>query len=70
MLDAYRRKPAPPDWPRPSTLVGLEVDEPTGQRRGLCPAERSMMEWFIKGTEPAGVCVPGLNTKSRRSPQP
>jgi penicillin-binding protein 1A len=70
MLDAYRRKPAPPDWPRPSTLVSLEVDEPTGQRRGLCPAERSITEWFIKGTEPNETCVPGVNASPRRPPPP
>ena len=66
MLDAYRRKPAPPDWPRPSTLVSMEVDEQTGQRRGLCPADRAVTEWFIKGTEPTESCVPGLNGRVRR----
>ena len=69
MLDAYRRKPAPPEWPRPSALISLEIDEATGQRRGMCPAERAVTEWFIRGTEPTDICVPGFNTGGRkRSP--
>ena len=69
MLDAYRRKPAPPDWPRPSALISMEVNEPTGQRRGMCTADHAMTEWFIRGTEPTDICVPSLNTRIRRQPQ-
>ncbi|HYV97962.1 MAG TPA: PBP1A family penicillin-binding protein, partial [Gemmatimonadaceae bacterium] len=64
MLDAYRRKPAPPEWPRPSALVSLEVEETTGQRHGLCPG-RGVTEWFIRGTEPSDMCVPGINRARR-----
>lgn len=67
MLDAYRRKPAPPDWPRPSSLVSLEIDEPTGTRRGACPSTRAVTEWFIPGTEPNDICLPGIG---RRAPRP
>jgi penicillin-binding protein 1A len=67
MIDAYRRKPAPSEWPRPSTLMSLEIDEPSGQRRGLC-LNNTITEWFIRGTEPSDICVPGLGTRSRRPP--
>ena len=70
MLDAYKRKPSPPDWPRPPTLVSLEIDEPSGQRRGFCPADRAVIEWFIRGTEPADICVPGFDTTSTRRQRP
>lgn len=63
MLEAYRRKPAPTEWPRPRTLIPLAIDEPTGKRRGLCGAERAHVEWFIPGTEPSDICLPGLNSR-------
>jgi penicillin-binding protein 1A len=66
MNDAYRRKPAPPAWPRPSTLVAMDIDRPTGLRRGLCSAERSVTEWFIPGTEPVDLCLPGVLDALRR----
>jgi penicillin-binding protein 1A len=66
MLDAYRRKPAPPEWPRPSTLIPIEIVEATGQRRGLCGGEATVIEWFIRGTEPSEICVPGMNSRIRR----
>lgn len=69
MLDAYKRKPAPPDWPRPPTLVSLQIDEPSGQRRGLCSADRAVIEWFIRGTEPPDICVPGFDTTTARRQQ-
>ena len=69
MLDAYRRKPASPDWPRPSALISMEVNEPTGQRRGMCTADHAITEWFIRGTEPTDICVPALNSRIRRPPQ-
>jgi penicillin-binding protein 1A len=70
MLDAYKRKPSPPDWPRPPGLVSLEIDEPTGQRRGFCPADRAVVEWFIRGTEPSDICVPGTDTTFARRQRP
>jgi penicillin-binding protein 1A len=65
MLEAYRRKPPPTEWPRPRTLIPLAVDGPTGKRRGLCGAERAVVEWFIPGTEPTDICLPGLNSRTR-----
>jgi hypothetical protein len=67
MLDAYKRKPASPDWPRPSALIAIDIIESTGQRRGLCVNEPTVTEWFIRGTEPTEICVPGLNSR-RRNP--
>jgi penicillin-binding protein 1A len=66
MSDVYRRKPAPPEWPRPSTLVAMEIDGPTGQRRGVCSADRAVTEWFIPGTEPLDICLPGFLGDIRR----
>ena len=69
MLEAYRRKPEPTEWPRPRTLIPLAIDGPTGLRRGLCGAERAVVEWFIPGTEPTDICLPGLGSRHGRSPQ-
>jgi penicillin-binding protein 1A len=66
MVDAYQLKPPPPEWPRPYTLVSADVDEPTGTLRGLCPAERSVREWFIRGTEPHDICLPGRDGRRVR----
>ncbi len=59
MIEAYQRKPAPPDWPRPSSLVSRQVDELTGLLANPgCPAEDAYFEWFIPGTEPIAECPP------------
>jgi penicillin-binding protein 1A len=59
MIEAYQRKPSPPDWPRPSTLVSRHVDDLTGLLANPgCPAEDSYFEWFIPGTEPIAECPP------------
>ena len=34
MTEVYRRKPAPPDWPRPDGLIAREVDRTTGMLHG------------------------------------
>jgi penicillin-binding protein 1A len=69
MLEAYKRKPASPDWPRPSSLISLEIVPSTGQRRGLCVGEPTVTEWFIRGTEPTDICVPGFNSRRRSPPR-
>ncbi len=66
MNDVYRRKPAPPDWPRPGSLIAMEIDGPSGQRRGLCGGDRATTEWFIPGTEPVDLCLPGFLDAIRR----
>jgi penicillin-binding protein 1A len=59
MREVYGRKPAPPDWPRPSSLISMRVDAATGLRWGpQCPAEDGYLEWFLPGTEPQGDCPP------------
>ena len=46
MLEVYRRKPAPPDWPRPESVVMATACAPTG------PYE----EYFLSGTESDSGC--------------
>ena len=59
MIEAYQRKPSPPDWPRPSSLVSRQVDELTGLLANPgCPAQDAYYEWFIPGTEPIAECPP------------
>jgi penicillin-binding protein 1A len=59
MIEAYQRKPSPPDWPRPSSLVSKHVDELTGLLGNPgCPAEDAYFEWYIPGTEPLAECAP------------
>jgi penicillin-binding protein 1A len=59
MIEAYQRKPAPPDWPRPSSLVSRQVDDFSGLLANPgCPAEDAYYEWFIAGTEPIAECAP------------
>jgi penicillin-binding protein 1A len=59
MIEAYQRKPTPPDWPRPSSLVSRQVDDLTGLLANPgCPATDAYFEWFIPGTEPIAECPP------------
>ncbi len=56
MREVYRRKPAPPDWPRPDGIVMREVDLASGMLAGPgCPG---VTEYFIAGTDPMQVCIP------------
>jgi penicillin-binding protein 1A len=41
MLETYRRRPKPPDWPRPESIVALEVN---------CDG-KPYVDYFIPGTE-------------------
>jgi len=41
MMEVYRRKPAPPDWPRPESIVTAEACGPSG----------AYTEFFLAGTE-------------------
>ena len=59
MIEAYQRKPSPPDWPRPSSLVSRQVDDLTGLLANPgCPAKDAYFEWFIPDTEPISECPP------------
>jgi penicillin-binding protein 1A len=64
MTEVYRRKPAPPDWPRPAGIVMKTVDllMNTEWAPG-CPGVEAT-EFFIAGTEPTIPCstLPGLDT--------
>jgi penicillin-binding protein 1A len=62
MTEAYSRKPAPPDWPRPAGIVAKTVDLLTNTEWVPgCPGVQ-WTEYFISGTEPTIPCnmMPGL----------
>ena len=57
MTEVYRRKPAPPDWPRPASIITREIDVDTGLlQTPYCPRESIRSEFFIPGTEPTLSC--------------
>jgi penicillin-binding protein 1A len=57
MKEVYRRKPAPPDWPRPDGIVIRDIDPATGLLAGPgCSA--TVQEFFIAGTDPTQTCAP------------
>ena len=58
MTEVYRRKPAPPDWPRPEGVTTREIDTSTGQLANpYCPPDVVATEYFIAGTEPIQECT-------------
>jgi len=62
MNEVYRRKPAPPDWPRPAGIITRTVDLLTNTEwTDGCPGIPAT-ETFIVGTEPVVTCnlMPGL----------
>jgi penicillin-binding protein 1A len=57
MTEVYRRKPTPPDWPRPDGLITRDIDKTTGLLRNQwCPPEVVYAEWYLPGTEPIREC--------------
>lgn len=57
MKEVYQRKPAPPDWPRPSGILVVEIDPATGLRAGPgCFSDSVRVEYFLPGTEPLTEC--------------
>jgi penicillin-binding protein 1A len=57
MREVYGRKPAPPDWPRPSSIVSMPIDPATGLRAGPgCLSDSVRVEHFLAGTEPLQEC--------------
>jgi penicillin-binding protein 1A len=57
MTEVYRRKPSPPDWPRPEGIVEREIDSGTDMlRTQYCPAADAEMEVYVSGTEPKHPC--------------
>jgi len=58
MLEVYRRRPSPPDWPRPEGITTREIDRTTGQLANpYCPVDVVVTEYFIAGTEPIQECT-------------
>ncbi len=57
MREVYRRKPAPPDWPRPDGIVVRQIDPVSGLLAGPGCAG-SVNEFFIAGTDPTQSCIP------------
>ena len=58
MNEVYRRKPAPPDWPRPDGVVTRQIDPASGMLVGP-GCEPGVSEVFILGTDPTQSCMPG-----------
>jgi penicillin-binding protein 1A len=62
MTEVYRRKPPPPDWPRPAGIIHKSVDLLTNTAWVPgCPGIEAT-EFFIAGTEPTIPCnlMPGV----------
>ena len=59
MTEVYRRKPQPPDWPRPDGVIVRDVDALTGRlATPACPGN-VVAEFFVMGTEPTRSCTDG-----------
>jgi len=57
MTEAYRRKPASPDWPVPAAIVARTVDESTNMlATQYCPKDLVAVEYYLPGTEPIQPC--------------
>jgi penicillin-binding protein 1A len=61
MIEVYRRKPEPPDWPRPASVTSRMVDSVTGLLVGPACADRGYTEFFLAGTEPQVTCTGGAS---------
>ncbi len=60
MKEVYRRKPAPPDWPRPDGIVIRDIDPMTGLLAGP-GCSGTVQEYFVAGTDPIQACAPASN---------
>jgi len=57
MTEVYRRMPAPPDWPKPLSIVTREIDVSSGLlATQYCPRDLVTSEFYISGTEPTRDC--------------
>jgi penicillin-binding protein 1A len=61
MNEVYRRKPPPPDWPRPEGILVRQIDPASGMLAGPGCAG-TVTEYFVAGTDPTQQCMPGLGT--------
>ena len=57
MNEVYRRKPAPPDWPRPEGIVVRQIDPVSGMLAGP-GCSGAVSEYYIAGTDPTQPCIP------------
>jgi len=58
MNEAYRRKPAPPDWPMPADIDTRTIDISTNMlATQFCPKNLITNEFYIPGTEPVQPCT-------------
>jgi penicillin-binding protein 1A len=57
MNQVYKRKPAPPDWPRPSGIIARTIDQTTNTLWTDGCAGVETTEYFIPGTEPTQTCA-------------
>ncbi|MCA0375035.1 MAG: PBP1A family penicillin-binding protein [Gemmatimonadetes bacterium] len=57
MTEVYRRKPQPPDWPRPDGVVVREIDAATGRLATSACTGNVITEFFVQGTEPTRTCT-------------
>ncbi|MBC8085946.1 MAG: PBP1A family penicillin-binding protein [Phycisphaerae bacterium] len=57
MTEVYRRKPTPPDWPRPDGIVAREIDGLTGRLPTSACMGSLVTEYFVMGTEPQSLCT-------------
>jgi penicillin-binding protein 1A len=57
MNEVYRRKPAPPDWPRPEGIIIRQIDPVSGMLAGA-GCSGAVSEYFIAGTDPTQPCIP------------
>ena len=58
MTEVYRRKPAPPDWPKPYDITEREIDPHTGLLWTPACGDTATTEYYIPGTEPVNECSP------------
>ena len=56
MREVYRRKPAPPDWPRPDGIVIRDIDPVSGMLAGA-GVRRCYRSISIAGTDPTQTCI-------------
>lgn len=56
MIEVYRRKPEPPDWPRPAAVTSRAVDSLSGFLAVPQCIDRAYVEYFLPGTEPTRTC--------------
>lgn len=57
MTEVYRRKPQPPDWPRPDGVVVREIDANTGRLANASCTGALTTEFFVQGYEPTRTCT-------------